>query len=318
MIPQILKHSVFAILLLVPSGIQAARETGRMEQRMRQLLDISQSEPARAQAWETLQKMPRVEIEDPYRHIYTGAVQTDEPILVLEPGRKAVPSFGEFTTATWMQFQKRDELTRADLHFFHASWPQTRWVIEMELLDAQGEPISRESQSFENSGIVAGVPQVGREKISLTFPKLPEKADSEPVRYRLAIHAVWTRKSNPFQADGEIPVDLSLNAPWISIHHLTVHDNPSSPTLQVHVSNENWPATSYTLTLKLFDAQGGTVAETEKEMANGGFIISRQMLSWTDLELPFPSPFDLKKVTRWEMALKRNSPSGCLDKPHKP
>jgi hypothetical protein len=318
MILQILKHSVCAILLLVPCGIHAARETGEMEQRMRHLLDISQSEPARAQAWGTLQKMPRVEIEDPYRHIYTGAVQTDEPVLVLEPGRETVPSFGEFTTATWMQFQKRDEWILADLHFFRASWPHTRWLIEMELLDAQGETISRETVSFENSGIVAGVPQVGREKISLTFPKLREKADSKPIRYRLAIHAIWTQKSNPFQPDGEIPVDLSLNAPRVSIHHLTVHKNQSSPTLQAHVSNENWPATSYTLTLKLLDAQGGTVAETEKEIANGGFIISRQMLSWTDIELPFPSPLDLKKVTRWEMILKRNSPLGCLDKPHKP
>ncbi|HPS03562.1 MAG TPA: hypothetical protein PLA90_18670, partial [Candidatus Sumerlaeota bacterium] len=267
MIQKILRTCVWVFLLIVPSGIHAAPEKGGMEQRMRQLLDISQSEPARAQAWETLQRMSRVEIEDPYRHIYTGAVQTDEPILVLEPGRKAVPSFGEFTTATWMRFQKRDELILADLHFFHASWPQTRWVIEMELLDAQGETISRESQSFENSGVVEGIPCVGREKISLTFPKLPEKADSEAVRYRLAIHAIWTRKSNPFQPDGEIPVDLSLNAPRISIHHLTVRTNPSSPTLQVHVSNENWPATSYTLTLKLLNAQGGTVAETEKEMA---------------------------------------------------
>ncbi len=317
MIQNFLMSFAFACLLMMPSGIRAAQETEGMEQRMQRLLDITQKEPMRGQSLETLHKMPQAEVEDPYRHIHTGAIQYDEPILVLEPGWKAEKSFEDFTTATWMQFHKAGELTTADLYLFHASWPQTHWLIEMELLDAQGGTIDRSIQSLANSGIVLGVPRVGREKISLAFQKSP--GQPQPTRYRLTISSIWARKSNPFQLNREIPADLTLDAPRISILRFTIQKRLLGPaTAQAHVAYENWPATTCTLTLKLLDDQDKTVAETQKTFANGGFIISRQSLSWADLDLPFPTPPDLAKAVRWEMTLERISPQNYLGESDKP
>ncbi len=311
------KCAIFVLFLLPSVDLGAHPQPEALEQRMQRLLDVTREETARREALEILQKMPRAEVEDPYRPVHTGVVQYDEPILVLKFGWESEKTFEDFTTATWMVFRERERFITADLYFYHASWPQTRWLIEMELLDGQGRAIGRASHLLENSGIVLGVPSVGREKISLTFETT--SGEAKPCRYRLAFHPFWTRKSNPFQPNREIPAGLVLEGPQTSVLRFAVRTGLcGSPEVQAHIAYENWPAATYALTLKLLDELGKMVVESRETFGNGGFIISRQSLSWTDLNFTLPYSPDWERVVRWELTLERISPRNLLGDSNRP
>jgi beta-lactamase regulating signal transducer with metallopeptidase domain len=91
-------------------------------------------------------------------------------------------------TAYSIKFKKEKDQLQATLHCGIISWPKTRWLFTVDLVDDNGKFVASKRQYHENQGIVKGQPGLMTEE--LLFPLGSLEDASKATRFKISIDQV--------------------------------------------------------------------------------------------------------------------------------
>ena len=209
----------------------------------------------------------------------------------------------------WLEFHETEGRLDAELHLRYESWPKTKWVLAVELLDAAGKTLARTEAGHENSGTIAKYPLVEEEGIRFDFGKRSDLPNAK--HFRFSIESVWTEQAGRLAFDKEIPLQMELNglkysksvmAPWV---RFTNRDLAYEAVVRCSQTVPG-PKSHWRVTARLLGEQDKVLGESQSDFKNEGTEFKSQFWWERDIRLPFTAPAsDLAAATGFVVTLER-------------
>jgi hypothetical protein len=209
----------------------------------------------------------------------------------------------------WLEFHETEGRLDAELHLRYESWPKTKWVLAVELLDAAGKSVARAEAGHENSGSIEKYPLVEEEGIRFDFGKRSDLPNAN--HFRFSIESVWTEQAGRLAFDKEIPLQMELNglkysksvmAPWV---RFTNRDLAYEAVVRCSQTVPG-PKSHWRVTARLLGEQDKVLGESQSDFKNEGTEFKSQFWWERDIRLPFTAPAgDLAAATAFVVTLER-------------
>ncbi|HIJ64375.1 MAG TPA: M56 family metallopeptidase [Candidatus Hydrogenedentes bacterium] len=207
-----------------------------------------------------------------------------------------------------IEFAEEDNRLRGTLHIQFASWPHTKWLMSVDILDADDNILRHAENTHANSGIIERVAQIESATPHFDFDR--ETVLEKAAKFRFQIESVRTSQGNPVRFDEVIPLELALGTPeyaeaikaqWIKFKKA---DDKVRGTALVWLLC--WREPKWRLTVRLADADGQLVAEASRciesrmEVQIGSNVRTRR-----DIEFLFGDLGAASDASRFEVVLER-------------
>jgi beta-lactamase regulating signal transducer with metallopeptidase domain len=235
------------------------------EQRIRYLLALDKWDEAVAAG-------PAAKPADKAANQAEGRFELDIPIVIAL--KKGDEGPGGFPRHSVVQFRVVEKRLQAVLDVRFSSWPQTKWLFAIDVLDAAGKVLAQATATHVTSGAIARVPFEEPAEIQFRFSGAADPAKA--VGFRIGVESVSTNQGNPIAFDEELPLRLALNAieysnaieaKWIRFDRSKDRFGAS-----VRVSLLSWPKAKYRVRVEIPGPENRVLAHAEQVIESAGVI----------------------------------------------
>ncbi|MDM8007624.1 MAG: M56 family metallopeptidase [Phycisphaerae bacterium] len=201
-----------------------------------------------------------------------GRFELDIPIVIAL--KKGDEGPGGFPRHSVVQFRVVEKRLQAVLDVRFSSWPQTKWLFAIDVLDAAGKVLAQATATHVTSGAIARVPFEEPAEIQFRFSGAADPAKA--VGFRIGVESVSTNQGNPIAFDEELPLRLALNAieysnaieaKWIRFDRSKDRFGAS-----VRVSLLSWPKAKYRVRVEIPGPENRVLAHAEQVIESAGVI----------------------------------------------
>ncbi|HOW73996.1 MAG TPA: M56 family metallopeptidase, partial [Phycisphaerae bacterium] len=234
-----------------------------------------------------------------------GATELDIPIVIaLKLGDDGRPKSLGYPC---IQFSRAGGQLSARLDVRFSSWPRTRWLFSVDLLDASGKVVGHAAASHETSGTIEKFPHVEPAPIRFSFAAAVDSAKT--TRFRFTAQSVSTDQGNPLVFDKELPLSLALSpvecTKAIEAKWLRFERNGRQVSANMGIRLLSWPKAKYRMTVELHGLEGAVLAKASQDVESAGVILGVAAVSEHTMRFDLGSPAALPEGTRYEARLER-------------
>ncbi|UCG47029.1 MAG: HEAT repeat domain-containing protein, partial [Phycisphaerales bacterium] len=215
-------------------------------------------------------------------NVVEGAVELAIPIVVPLKAEEQKPAIMRYPV---LRFSKAGGRLRAMLNLRCTSWPHTKWLMRLEILDADNKVLGSTAAIHANSGTIEKYPLVEYARIAFDFGGLPDAAGA--ARFRLSFESFHTERSCRLDLGRQIPLALELNAAeWsktLTAQWVKFEESAGRMLGTVHVRYLSWPKAKWEIALGRHDERGEFVGSAQV-IENSGLILGLPSVTEKDLE----------------------------------
>ncbi|NLE58736.1 MAG: hypothetical protein GX616_10270, partial [Planctomycetes bacterium] len=260
------------------------------QQRIRYLLALDKWDEAVAAG-------PAAKPSDEAANQAEGPFELDIPIVIAL--KKGDEGRGGFPRHSVVQFKIVEKRLQAVLDVCFSSWPQTKWLFTLDVLDAAGKVLDQATATHVTSGMIRRIAFAEREEIQFRFGGAADPA--KVVGFRIGVESVSTNQGNPIAFDEELPLRLALNAieysnaieaKWIRFDRSKDRFGAS-----VRVSLLSWPKAKYRVRVEIPGPENRVLAHAEQVIESSGIIETYPYSSEETLRFDLGSTEVLEETT---------------------
>jgi len=212
-----------------------------------------------------------------------GPVEVSIPIVIPLQAEKQTPAISKYPQ---IEFSPVDGRLKATLYIRYASWPHTKWIMRLELLDGGGRVLGQTERVHSNTGTIETYPHVERAQIAFEFDRRIGLANAS--RFRFSIESIWTSRGNPLQFDKELPLALELNAVeqprTISARWIKFENEGDNVRSTIHLKYLSWPKSKWEIRVTLLGANGKQLSDARAIVENSGTVLGVPNSTEKDLQ----------------------------------
>ncbi|MHC4112509.1 MAG: DUF1573 domain-containing protein, partial [Planctomycetota bacterium] len=272
-------------------------EPANREQKIRYLIALEKWEQA-------IKSGPSASLKPAGTNQAEGPFELNIPIVIPLEAEKQTPAVAK---CPWLQFSTAQGKLKAALDIQYSSWPHTKWVMKIDVLDADGTVLGQAKSIHSNSGIIKKYILVENAEIIFGFDRRVELTDA--ARFRFSIESFWTSQGNPIQFDKELPLVLELNSAeqsrTIKAKRLKFQKNGDRVEGTIHLDYLSWPKAKWKVDVSLLDENGTPLTGHTAIIENSGRIIGRPIMTMKDFRFSLWKWGGVSKAVRYGITMQR-------------
>ena len=270
---------------------------GTREQNVRYLIAL--------ESWEqAIKSGPSASLKPAGTNQAEGPFELNIPIVIPLEAEKQTPAVAK---CPWLQFSTAQGKLKAALDIQYSSWPHTKWVMKIDVLDAGGTVLGQAKSIHSNSGIIEKYILVENAAVLIDFDRGVELTDA--ARLRFSIESIWTSRGNPIQFNKELPLALELNSAeqsrTIRAKRLKFQKNGDRVEGTIHLDYLSWPKAKWKVDVYLLDENGTQLTGHTSIIENSGRIIGRPIMTMKDFRFSLWKWRDVSKAVRYSVTMQR-------------
>jgi beta-lactamase regulating signal transducer with metallopeptidase domain/protocatechuate 3,4-dioxygenase beta subunit len=272
-------------------------EPANREQKIRYLIALEKWEQA-------IKSGPSASLKPAGTNQAEGPFELNIPIVIPLEADKQIPAI---IKCPWLQFSTAQGKLKAALDIQYSSWPHTKWVMKIDVLDVGGTVLGQAKSIHSNSGIIEKYILVENAEILFGFDRGLELTDA--ARFRFSIESFWTSRGNPIQFNKELPLSLELNSAeqsrTIRAQWLKFQKSGDRVEGTIHLDYLSWPKAKWEVGVYLLDKNGTQLTGHTAIIENGGIIIGQPVMTMKDFRFSLEMWGDVSRAVRYGVTMQR-------------
>ncbi|MHC4397012.1 MAG: hypothetical protein ACYS1A_15320 [Planctomycetota bacterium] len=206
-----------------------------------------------------------------------------------------------------IKFSRENETVAATIDIEYASWPETKWKVQLDILDIQGKTLKSAEGTFKNSGMIETLPSVEKQQLKLEVGTWEELKDAS--QFIFSLESIWSRQSNPIAFDNKIPLLLQLSgsdsASSIELNSVRFEKDGDKVLAVCHAKYPSGPKTKWRLAVSVSNGDNTVLAQAHKDFENSGVI--KGVAKWieNDMNISLDGFTSGLEPERYEITVKR-------------
>ncbi|MHC4085312.1 MAG: HEAT repeat domain-containing protein [Planctomycetota bacterium] len=272
-------------------------EPANREQKIRYLIALEKWEQA-------IKSGPSALLKPAGTNQAEGPFELNIPIVIPLEAEKQTPAISKYP---WLQFSTVQGKLKSALDIQYSSWPHTKWVMKIDVLDAGGTVLGQAKSIHSNSGMIMKYILVENAEVLFEFDRGLELPDA--ASFRFSIESFWASRGNPIQFDKELPLALELNSAeqsrTIRAQWLKFQKSGDRVEGTIHLDYLSWPKAKWKVDVYLFDENGTQLTGYTAIIENSGIIRGRPTMTMKDFRFSLGKWGDISKAVRYGVTMQR-------------